>query len=107
MVRKQFPSTRVIANVDNLGFGKTNNQAAKLAKGRYLCILNPDTVVSQNTRAVYRSLNQTNLGISGPQLTDGTGQFYGIQAGSSHVKAVSKSWAFSNCLRIYSGSTTT
>ena len=38
MVRKQFPSTRVIANVDNLGFGKANNQGAKLAKGRYLCL---------------------------------------------------------------------
>ena len=77
MVRKQFPSTRVIANVDNLGYGKANNQAAKLAKGRYLCILNPDTVVSQNTFEQFIALHEsnTNLGISGPQLTDGTGQF--------------------------------
>jgi len=77
MVRKQFPSTRVIANVDNLGFGKANNQAAKLAKGRYLCVLNPDTVVSENTFELFIALHEsnTNLGISGPQLTDGTGQF--------------------------------
>ena len=45
MMRKKFPSTRVISNVDNLGFGKANNKAAKLAKGRYVCILNPDTIV--------------------------------------------------------------
>ena len=77
MVRKQFPSTRVIANVDNLGFGKANNQAAKLAKGRYLCILNPDTIVSQNTFEQFIELHESNpnLAISGPQLTDGTGQF--------------------------------
>ena len=77
MVNKKFPSTRVIANVDNLGFGKANNQAAKLAKGRFLCILNPDTVVSQNTFEQFITLHESNpnLGISGPQLTDGTGQF--------------------------------
>ena len=77
MVRKQFPSARVIANVDNLGFGKANNQAAKLAKGRYLCILNPDTIVSQNTFEQFIELHESNpnLAISGPQLTDGTGQF--------------------------------
>ena len=77
MVQKQFPTTRVISNVDNLGFGKANNQAAKLAKGRFLCILNPDTVVSQNTFEQFIKLHESNsnLGISGPQLTDGTGQF--------------------------------
>jgi GT2 family glycosyltransferase len=77
MVRKQFPSTRVIASVDNLGFGKANNQAAKLAKGRYLCILNPDIVVSHNTFEQFIALHESipNLGISGPQLTDGAGQF--------------------------------
>ena len=77
MVNKQFPSARVIANVDNLGFGKANNQAAKLAKGRYLCILNPDTIVSQNTFEQFIALydSNPNLGISGPQLIDGTGKF--------------------------------
>ena len=49
MVNKQFPSTRLIANVDNLGFGKANNLAAKLAKGRFLCILNgPSGLPLQN-----------------------------------------------------------
>lgn len=77
MVRKQFPSTRVIANVDNLGFGKANNKAAKIAKGRYLCILNPDTIVSQTTFEQFIALHESNpnFGISGPQFTDGTGQF--------------------------------
>jgi len=77
MVRKQFPATRVIANVDNLGFGKANNKAAKIAKGQYFCILNPDTIVSHTTFEQFIALHESNpnLGISGPQLTDGTGQF--------------------------------
>ena len=77
MVQKQFLSARVIANIDNLGFGKANNQAVKLAKGRYICILNPDTVVSQNTFEQFIALHELypNLGISGPQFIDGSGQF--------------------------------
>ena len=86
MVRKQFPSTRVIANVDNLGFGKANNQAAKLAKGRYLCILNPDTVVSQNTFeqfiALYESNQFGNFWTSTHRWNRAI--FTRIQAGSSH-----------------------
>ena len=77
MMRKKFPSTRVISNVDNLGFGKANNKAAKLAKGRYVCILNPDTIVSQKTFEEFIQFHEANptIGISGPQMIDGTGQF--------------------------------
>ena len=77
MMRKKFPSTRVISNVDNLGFGKANNKAAKLAKGRYVCILNPDTIVSQKTFEEFIQFHGANptIGISGPQMIDGTGQF--------------------------------
>jgi len=77
MMRQKFPSTRVISNVDNLGFGKANNKAAKLAKGRYVCILNPDTIVSQKTFEEFIQFHDENptIGISGPQMIDGTGQF--------------------------------
>ena len=77
MMRKKFPSTRVISNVDNLGFGKANNKAAKLAKGRHVCFLNPDTIVSQKTFKEFIQLHEANptIGISGPQMIDGTGQF--------------------------------
>ena len=77
MMRQKFPTTRVISNVDNLGFGKANNKAAKLAKGRYICILNPDTIVSQKTFEEFIQFHDENptIGISGPQMIDGTGQF--------------------------------
>lgn len=42
MVRDAFPQVTLIANGSNLGFGQANNQAAALARGRYLLLLNPD-----------------------------------------------------------------
>ena len=44
MVRQQYPGVRLIANRENVGFGKANNQAFAQATGRYLLMLNPDTV---------------------------------------------------------------
>ena len=49
MVAKQFPEVTLIRNPENVGFSKANNQAVKVAKGTYLCILNPDTAVSEHT----------------------------------------------------------
>jgi GT2 family glycosyltransferase len=45
-VRSEFPWVRVIANETNRGFPAAINQAAQEAKGSYLLLLNPDTVVT-------------------------------------------------------------
>jgi N-acetylglucosaminyl-diphospho-decaprenol L-rhamnosyltransferase len=44
MVAEQFPEAALIANGTNLGFGRANNQALARARGRYVLLLNPDTV---------------------------------------------------------------
>ena len=44
-----FPEVQFIENDENLGFGKANNQAIRLAKGTYTLILNPDTLVQEDT----------------------------------------------------------
>src|SRR6185503_8197516 len=44
-IAKEFPAIRLMARSDNVGFARANNIAAKEAKGRYLLLLNPDTVV--------------------------------------------------------------
>ena len=48
-VKKNFPWVKLIANRQNLGFSKANNLALKIAKGEYVLILNPDTVLQKDT----------------------------------------------------------
>lgn len=49
MVREKFPQVHLIANTDNVGFAKANNQALRQAKGDIMLLLNPDTVVEHDT----------------------------------------------------------
>ena len=48
MVANKFPQVNLIQNRENLGYAKANNQAIKTSKGRYILILNSDTVVLPN-----------------------------------------------------------
>lgn len=48
-IREHYPQVRLIANVDNPGFAKANNQALRQAKGDHLLLLNPDTLVERDT----------------------------------------------------------
>ena len=49
MVREKFPQVKLIANLNNLGFAKANNQAIKEAKGDFILLLNPDMKVFPET----------------------------------------------------------
>jgi O-antigen biosynthesis protein len=49
LIRNQFPEVKLIANQENVGFGAANNQALRLAQGKFFVILNPDTVVQEDT----------------------------------------------------------
>jgi len=51
LVKDEFPSVRLIANQENLGFAKANNQALKLASGDFILLLNPDMQVRPDTIA--------------------------------------------------------
>jgi GT2 family glycosyltransferase len=48
-VRERFPAATLIANRENIGFGRANNQGAAIARGRYLLLLNPDAFVHVGT----------------------------------------------------------
>jgi GT2 family glycosyltransferase len=77
MVKKLFPTVTLIENKENVGFSKANNQAVAMAKGDYICILNPDTAVSEDTfkQAIKYSETIKNIGALGVFLMDGTGDF--------------------------------
>lgn len=77
MIKNKFPSITLIENKENLGFPKGNNIGVSVARGKYICILNPDTVVANDTftKIFDFALNQENLGIIGCRLIDGKGNF--------------------------------
>ncbi|WP_179018421.1 glycosyltransferase family 2 protein [Winogradskyella forsetii] len=77
MVKQLFPTIKLIENHENLGFSKGNNIGVAQANGEYLCILNPDTVVAEDTftKLIQYADSKENLGIIGCQLIDGKGQF--------------------------------
>ncbi len=49
MVRNEYPHVILCENTVNLGFAAANNQGAEMAKGQYLLLLNPDTVVHNDS----------------------------------------------------------
>lgn len=77
MMRKRFPNIKLIENKENSGFPKGNNIGVAAASGEYICILNPDTVVAEDTfvKILAFAKKQKDLGIIGCKLIDGTGNF--------------------------------
>jgi GT2 family glycosyltransferase len=77
MMKLRFPNVKLIENKDNAGFPKGNNIGVAVAQGEYICILNPDTVVAEDTfiKVLAFAERQIDLGGVGVQLIDGTGNF--------------------------------
>jgi len=48
-IREKFPQIKLIANQKNLGFGKANNIGLKEATGKFILLINPDTIVAEDT----------------------------------------------------------
>jgi GT2 family glycosyltransferase len=51
MVKKEFPEVRIIVNDENKGFIKANNQGIEISQGRYVLLLNSDTLILDNAIA--------------------------------------------------------
>ena len=77
MVQQKFPQTIIIANKENVGFSIANNQGIRVSTGKYVLLLNPDTVVSEDTFSkTITFLNQhSNAGGLGVRMIDGKGKF--------------------------------
>ncbi len=58
-VRTQYPWVRLIENQENMGFSRANNIAIREARGEYVLLLNPDTIVEEATlREVLRFMDE-------------------------------------------------
>ncbi len=77
MIKTLFPEVILIENNENFGFSKGNNIGVSRAKGEYLCILNPDTVVAEDTFTSLLNFasNKEKLGVVGCKLINGAGDF--------------------------------
>ena len=77
MVAEKFPEVILIANKDNPGFSKANNQAIKISKAEYVLLLNPDTVVEEDTfeKVIDFMDSHPDAGGLGVKMIDGKGNF--------------------------------
>lgn len=71
-LKKHYPEIILIESTVNLGFGKGNNEAVKRAKGKYLLLINNDTIVLDPLLAILNFLkSEVSIGIVGIKMLDG------------------------------------
>jgi GT2 family glycosyltransferase len=77
MLRSRFPDVHLITNNQNTGFAGANNQAIAQCKGEYILLLNPDTVVEEDTFSKVIAFMDTHpdAGGLGVKMIDGKGRF--------------------------------
>ena len=76
-IPRRFPQVKYIYNAGNVGFARANNQAMALSSGRYVLLLNPDTVVGESVLSeACRFLDDhPDAGALGVKMLDGDGRF--------------------------------
>lgn len=76
-LRNRFKNVRFIENSENYGFGKANNQAIREAKGKYILLLNPDTLLQEDTlRILTRHMEKNSeCGACGCKIVNPDGTF--------------------------------
>jgi GT2 family glycosyltransferase len=77
MVKERFPEVKLIANSGNPGFSIANNQAIRQSTGEYALLLNPDTIVNEDTfsKCVEFMDAHPEAGGLGVRMIDGSGKF--------------------------------
>jgi len=77
MLREKFSDVTLIENEKNLGFSKANNQGIRSSKGKYILLLNPDTIVQEDTfRKCFDFMESHNdAGSLGVKMIDGKGNY--------------------------------
>ncbi|MBN1599596.1 MAG: glycosyltransferase [Bacteroidales bacterium] len=91
MVTAKFPDVKLIANNENVGFSRANNQGIKISAGEFILILNPDTIVQEDTFVKCLQFMRVNpdAGSLGVKMIDGKGTFLPESKRSLPTPAVS------------------
>lgn len=78
MMQAKFPDVNLIANKENVGFSKANNQAIRIAQGKYVLLLNPDTIIEEDTleKTFQFMEDRPDAGACGVKMIDGAGNYH-------------------------------
>lgn len=77
MLARDFPAVQVIANRENVGFARANNQAMAQSQGKFMLLFNSDAVAIPGSIAALLQLaqNQAHVGMVGAHLLNTDGSF--------------------------------
>jgi GT2 family glycosyltransferase len=77
MIRNEFPGVQLITNPGNSGFSAANNQAIKKSEGKFILLLNPDTIIEKDTfsKCIYFMNDHPDAGALGVRMINGEGRF--------------------------------
>ena len=77
IIKNKYPSVLLVKNQKNIGFSKANNIGVSKASGKYICVLNPDIVLSEDTFTKILKFYESGIkvGFVGCHMIDGTGVF--------------------------------
>jgi O-antigen biosynthesis protein len=73
----EFPGVKLIELKENIGFGRANNKGAESANGKYLLLLNPDTLIMEDfVTSIIKFIDSDNgIGACGPMLLNEDGSY--------------------------------
>jgi len=76
MVQREFPLVRLIANRENVGFARANNQAIRATDSRYVLLLNSDAFLGDQALEILLSVIESDAKIAavGPRMYDAQGE---------------------------------
>ncbi len=105
MVKQNYPAARLIENKQNVGFAAANNQALKQATGEFFVMLNPDTIVQEDTfEKLISFFDKTpDAGIAGCKILNPDGSF-SVDSRHSIPSPMTALWKMFGLNRLFPGS---
>jgi GT2 family glycosyltransferase len=102
VVTQQFPNVQVIRNQENIGFPAANNQGLQICSGKFILLLNPDTIVVGDALRAMLQYVETHpeVGLLGPRLVSADGNIQYVCA-RSFPTPLSWFWHYSLLSRIF------